>query len=322
MAQPLYLIANVGVVAGTGMVAARAIIKDTVILEDDPLVVIDTNITHVQWNQGQRSATFYADERNNTTRRIHSALRSVRWRDNRVAFRALSSGRVALNNAPARVTDANIVESNAFGFEDPSQNDRHWLVVYRNISRLNHSCVPNARVTDILTGTNANRNPNHTGRMKIIATKDIALGEEITIEYSKDPGFWLHSFNIRSPALQTHWNFVCNCIACTVGNRAFTDSAWAFARALETEIFLPDPVNQPFVFAQRIYSAEQFISTLEFYGFSDERLSRALIQCLCLVFLKLLTVKQVPSTGRSLQAGRRDGKDAQGGYRWAYHRRT
>jgi hypothetical protein len=160
-----------------------------------------------------------------------------------------------------RVTDANIVESNAFGFENPAQNNNEWLAVYNHISRINHSCVPNARTSDICTSVDANPNPNHTGQMKVIATKDIALGEEITIEYLKDALFWMRPRNLRVFELRTHWHFDCNCNACPPALWIFADSTWAFTRSLGTGMRKPISVKQPYVLARRIDAAERYIHT-------------------------------------------------------------
>jgi SET domain-containing protein len=107
-----------------------------------------------------------------------------------------------------RVVDASIVERNAFGFENLAQNSNiKWLVVYNDISRINHSCVPNARTSDIWTSLNANPTPNHLGRMKVIATKDIEAGDEIFIEYLTDQNFWLQPRATRQAELLAHWRF-------------------------------------------------------------------------------------------------------------------
>jgi hypothetical protein len=96
MAQQLCQITNVKVMAVIGMVAAQNIMKGTVILEDDPLVIIDTNIAplqcNLQWIQVPPPFDFYTYERNDASRRTQSALRSPAWRNNRTTFRALSSG--------------------------------------------------------------------------------------------------------------------------------------------------------------------------------------------------------------------------------------
>jgi hypothetical protein len=279
MAQPLYQITNQTVVGGHGMVAALKILKGTVILEEDPLVVIDTNITRVHWAQGQTATNFYASEGAGTTRRIAAAFGHNRWRNNQLALRALAH-HAAQNNPPPvqRIVDASIVESNAFGFGNPVRinnnqfNNNEWLVFYNDISRINHSCVPNARTSDII---DAIPNPNLLGRMKVIATKDIEAGDEIMIEYLTDRNFWLQPHATRRAILQANWHFLCQCDACHTTSGLFADHIWEFARRLNAEIYLPHPVNHPYVFSRRIHAAEMYISILNFYGFGDGRLSRA-----------------------------------------------
>ncbi|OSX59923.1 hypothetical protein POSPLADRAFT_1066984 [Postia placenta MAD-698-R-SB12] len=67
----------------------------------------------------------------------------------------------------------------------------------------NHSCVPNAVVKYIIT-------PCHPVRMEVIALRDIARGDEITIPYL-DPAL---PHNTRQEALFHNYGFTCNCDLC------------------------------------------------------------------------------------------------------------
>ena len=70
-------------------------------------------------------------------------------------------------------------------------------MLFLQSSRINHSCIPNA-----LAAFNSN-----IKRQTIHLTRDVAMGEEITITYC-DP----HSdYEVRWQSLRTNWNFNCNC---------------------------------------------------------------------------------------------------------------
>ena len=97
-----------------------------------------------------------------------------------------------------------IAERNAFGFENPAVNNHEWLAVYNEMSRINHSCVSSARISDVWTGSQRNPYPDHTSRIKLIATQDIIIDDEIMIDYITGPAFWLQPRAIRRPQLLTH----------------------------------------------------------------------------------------------------------------------
>lgn len=70
MAQALWQIQN-SAAAGHHMVATQDIAKGTMILEDAPLVVIDTQIVHTNWENG---VAFFANKRDNTTNHIQATF--------------------------------------------------------------------------------------------------------------------------------------------------------------------------------------------------------------------------------------------------------
>jgi len=254
------------------MVANQNIAKGTVLLEEDALVVVDTRIIHANWNTGQNAANFYVNERANTTNRIQASFGSNRWRNNRGTYRNLFIDNPP-PGAPQRLLDVMVAERNAFSFENPAENNNEWLVVYNELSRVNHSCVPNARISDVWTGSHPNPNPDHLGRMKLIATQDIAANDEIMIEYVTGPAFWLQPRATRRPHLLTHWNFHCLCDACHQQAFQLPEATWIYTNALSGEIYRPHPpAGQTDVLAKRI---ELYISILNFHGFGDGRLSRA-----------------------------------------------
>ena len=80
--------------------------------------------------------------------------------------------------------------------------------IFDNISRINHSCCPNA-VYDW--------NPlrGEEGQGTIYATKPISAGNEITICYFPNVKDWLKSGSDRNKELEENYDFTCSCEACT-----------------------------------------------------------------------------------------------------------
>jgi hypothetical protein len=272
MAQNLYRITNQGVAGGSGMVANEDIPKGKLILEDEALLVVDTGVSSAAWNNNNnnRVTAFFDAERAGRSNQIQSTLSRRLWRSKRDRFRALHDGAPNLpaNNVLER--NVGIVQTNCWDFQHPSINNNTWLVVGSHVSRLNHSCVPNARLSDICT-----QPADNLGRMRLIATTAIAADEEITVDYTQD-GVWLHPRTARRQVLQQNWHFNCTCDACHAQAYRFVDATFAFAALLKNEIYadLPQPL-QLHMLAKRIHAAETFVSILDFWGYGDKRLSTA-----------------------------------------------
>ncbi|KAM0721119.1 hypothetical protein Q7P37_003405 [Cladosporium fusiforme] len=88
------------------------------------------------------------------------------------------------------------------GFSMSFKGIQPYAAVYKESSRLNHSCVPNALRTiapayDYVFG-------------QVVATAPIAAGEEILVNYD-DP---LASFKFREELFQYRWKFTCTCKRC------------------------------------------------------------------------------------------------------------
>lgn len=88
-------------------------------------------------------------------------------------------------------------------------NDRR--AVFRNISRINHSCIPNAQ---------GNFNDS-LDRFTIHATRRIEQGEELTISYLQEHGAMRAS---RQQRLLDSYGFACACPACDSATKAGRDS--------------------------------------------------------------------------------------------------
>ena len=100
-----------------------------------------------------------------------------------------------------------LVSTNAFLDEGKLQShDFRVLRIYDKISRVNHSCHPNAAVAydpDRNLGT-------------LHALRDIQNGEEIFINYRVDELFTLSNVQARQQALQQTYNFTCLCSSCSL----------------------------------------------------------------------------------------------------------
>lgn len=106
---------------------------------------------------------------------------------------------------------ANKLLNNAFG-----NQDAQWLSI--GISRINHSCVPNACVR--------RRGQDQTAH----ATRAIPEGEEITIAYC---GSWRIASD-RQKCLK-HWNITCTCWSCSL---ATAESRQRDAKLMEIQRLL------------------------------------------------------------------------------------
>ena len=76
--------------------------------------------------------------------------------------------------------------------------------VYNDISRINHSCRPNAYLS-----WDAER-----GVGTVHALIRLNVGDEITIDYIDSPEEWLQKGEDRQKELKSHWEFDCYCAAC------------------------------------------------------------------------------------------------------------
>lgn len=97
-----------------------------------------------------------------------------------------------------------IFRSNAFALGSKSTIQQ---AVFGQISRLNHSCVPNAQ----------GNFHEGLGRFNVHATRDIGLGEELTLNYLPEHGSVRQT---RQGRLSEGYGFECLCQACdlsTVG---------------------------------------------------------------------------------------------------------
>lgn len=95
------------------------------------------------------------------------------------------------------------------------------MVMFDVISACNHSCDPNAEISDV----------NENGEVTLYSLRPIEAGEEITICYGKQMLRWLPR-RIRQQVLGREWGFDCACHRCAMelaggfGERRQPSKAW------------------------------------------------------------------------------------------------
>ena len=120
-----------------------------------------------------------------------------------------------------------LVALNAFDDEDKDEKGqpRTTLYVYNAISRINHSCRPNAMV---------DYNKNEGGGMgTLYALTNIPQDGEITINYMSTEKEAFQTRYYRQTQLRKHYNFECNCAACQTGNNENRDRSAAKKESVE-----------------------------------------------------------------------------------------
>ncbi|KAF8852109.1 hypothetical protein BDZ45DRAFT_749947 [Acephala macrosclerotiorum] len=102
---------------------------------------------------------------------------------------------------PFHTREMRIWKTNAFIFDRTGEDSVSG--VFLDMSRINHSCVPNAEY-------NANLGK---GRMELYSTRRIEGGEEVTISYGHQ--FLYKTEEERNSHLRYIYGFTCTCRACT-----------------------------------------------------------------------------------------------------------
>ncbi|KAK3702041.1 hypothetical protein LTR37_015155 [Vermiconidia calcicola] len=126
-----------------------------------------------------------------TSQQVQGAFDALSKED-QAAFMALHEG-----NLPYKTKLLRIYKANAFGDEVHA-----W--VYLKLARLNHSCAPNAEITET----------DNEADVKVVALKPIQKGEEVLISYNGA----LEEGSKRERAMVTKENhgFECNCSVCSL----------------------------------------------------------------------------------------------------------
>lgn len=110
-----------------------------------------------------------------------------------------------LTNLQEHMTILSIFRNNAF--EINSIKHSIYQAVFPQISRLNHSCLPNAQ---------GNFNPS-LGRFTIHAVREIHQNEELTLNYLPEHG---SPRETRQTLLRDKYGFACDCPACDLRSKS------------------------------------------------------------------------------------------------------
>ncbi|KAF2791339.1 hypothetical protein K505DRAFT_419213 [Melanomma pulvis-pyrius CBS 109.77] len=266
MSDPMYRIGD-SRISGHGLIALSNIQANTVILEEAPLLHINTERASENFDLD----AFLADETGQQSTIIQSGMHALN-RSNRAAwdhFRNLQSG--FRTRARTSVQDIGRVRRNAFSYDFQGQK---WITAYHAICKANHSCRPHAVVDIAASGDNR-------GSARLIATTFIPADTEILIEYVVDD-FFLRPTAQRQAELQPQYDFQCACLDCT--NPAVSDPirarmegyakdlkfpGLAWDRATETNQFLR---AEGLTWQDLLDTAKAYISDLEKFGMIDPRL--------------------------------------------------
>jgi hypothetical protein len=210
---------------GLGVFAQSHIPRGTRIFSEKPLL----SITHAQ-DAGDiftASRLLAPNQRgrllglsNHTT----IELSILRW--NQAAWYTLKSTLAALSSfaLPKRLSLSehvrilSIFRSNAFNLGSMSSIQQ---ALFERISRINHSCLPNAQ----------GNFHEGLGRFNIHATRDIERDEELTLNYLHERGAVRAS---RQESLETGYGFLCQCPACDMGTKEGSGGEKARIKMSET----------------------------------------------------------------------------------------
>lgn len=164
------------------------------------------------------------------------------------------------------------VQNNVFSTFTTDHNGHELLTLrlYHIISRANNSCRPNSLYS---------HNPN-TGHGDLRAIRNIANGEEITVEYQCHEKGSLRGVHERESDFRDHYGFRCDCPACR-GRQRRRDNQWRIrASELSNGIItasknVPNNDGVEADRAARLANHDEFVATLHNLEICDFKLSRA-----------------------------------------------
>ncbi|CAK7205855.1 hypothetical protein SEUCBS139899_008634 [Sporothrix eucalyptigena] len=172
---------------GLGVIAKEAIPRGTVLLRDNARVLADVRFPqHIRRAQGQAL--------------LQKASGRLPVPDD---VRGLSRSVKAKPGEARGLLEENVLSTNSFA---ATVDGVAYMALFPEIARINHACNPTA-----LTRFNVK-----DLTQKVIAFRDIELGEEITISYT-DFGL---THEERQEKLLRRWGFSCTCDLCSGGAEA------------------------------------------------------------------------------------------------------
>jgi len=248
---------------GRGLFANRSLGRGDLILAEDPIVSCNIGSNENEWSDQNTVDAFYAAQRIHATSFIYAAVNGL-TPEQRKTQRTLWP-RPAHGSSLGRYVDR--IERNAFTFVNASNHKTH-LVVYEDISSINHSCVPNATI-EIWPC----RTVFPEGQARLVATRSTPDGAEIFVNYMERD--WLGSHVARNAVLNHHCGFTCACNGCTHPFTAIDTISRDLVREYRTNIAAMVAAVTEEEKAHSIMNLEGYINILTSFGRSDAELFNA-----------------------------------------------
>lgn len=208
----MYEIKSAGL-KGLGVFAKTFIPRGTRIFSEAPLLAISPGQNAGDIYSASRSLS--SDDRRRflgLSTHVTNELKIMRWSQavwytlthtlSSLFRREKGIGAMSWPNPKEHVTIISIFRNNAFNLGASSAFQQ---AVFPKISRINHSCVPNAQ----------GNFHDELGRFNIHATRDIETGEELTLNYLQELGA---AREVRQERLMSGYGFSCECTACDMSS--------------------------------------------------------------------------------------------------------
>jgi hypothetical protein len=204
----MYEIKSAGL-KGLGIFAKVFIPRGTRIFSEQPLLAIRSGQSAGDIYSASRSLSL-EDKREflRLSTHVTNELKIMRWSQaawytlkhtvSSIFKRRGKNGTVSWPNPKEHVTILSIFRNNAFYLGNSSEFQQ---AVFPKISRINHSCVPNAQ----------GNFHDELGKFNIHAMRDIEKNEELTLNYLQELGAARES---RQARLLGGYGFECECPAC------------------------------------------------------------------------------------------------------------
>ena len=194
---------------GLGVFATTFIPRGTRIFSERPLLAIKAGQDAGDLYTSSRCLSLQDQQRlMRLSFHVNNELRIIRWSHALwYTLKGLTRSKISASTAKGRqsifdhVAVLNIFRSNSFNIGSRGISQ----ALFSRISRINHSCIPNAQ----------GNYHEEQGRFNVHATRDINIDEEVSINYLPENGFVKSS---RQDQLLSGYGFSCNCPACDMAN--------------------------------------------------------------------------------------------------------
>ena len=195
---------------GKGLFATKKILEGEVILEEYPLFTQNGLLLPYEFK------TFFYPNIDEETKakilQLHDPAEDFKKLDGRTAKKLIKKRPILRHYKEAKSDKINkifrIIDSNRLQICNfPALYSDTESGLYNNISRINHSCVPNTTWTWVM---------GDFKRRQVRAIMDIEEGEEITVCYRNEMKFFYGSRESRQQQMLEHGAFLCQCSQCSL----------------------------------------------------------------------------------------------------------